>query len=326
MMRKSPRIGITLAFICLFILGVMPIISNSRPNSFDALSFAFFLSLWQLVFSVPLLVWELKFSDKGIFAAQLPSRLKIRTIVIILLTGIIFGLSTYVYVLAVEKAGAVSAVIAIQAYPLFAILWETLFLKRRKTSVELFFTFILLVALYFLATKGTFRIEGLSFWFLLALSIPFLWSVAHVIIKEVLDKTPITPVQITFFRVLVSTVFLMIVLIIVDGPASIIQSIGEVSFQKIAIVMGFVYYVELINWFYAVRHVDVSVASSITAPSPVVTMLLAIMFLNVEVETYQLIALSIVLLSVYGLLFAGRRKAVVSVSFDAEQVRSGAES
>ena len=307
-MPKSPRVGISLAFICLVILAVMPIISNSRPAGFDALSFAFLLSVWQLLFSLPLVFFEIGSSNKGIFEARLETGLRRRVIAIILLTGVIFGLSTYVYVLAVERAGAVSAAIAIQAYPLFAILWETLFLNRKKTPLELLFTLLLLTALYYLATNGTWRIAGFSFWFVFALAIPFLWSVAHVIIKEVLNRTPITPAQVTFFRVLVSSLFLGAVFLIAVGPSGVLADIGNGSFQRAAMIMGLVYYLELIFWFYAVRTIDVSVASSITVPAPALTMVLAVVFLGEGVETYQVIALGVVALSVYGLLFAGARK------------------
>ena len=310
MRRSNPRAGLSYAFVCLAILAVMPIISNSRPAEFGALAFAFFLSLWQLLCSLPLVARELGSADKGIFQAELTPRLKRRAVAIILLTGAIFGLSTYVYVLAVEKAGAVSAAIAIQAYPLFAILWETLFLKRRKSPPELFFTALLLGALYFLATKGTWRIEGFSFWFVFALAIPFLWSVAHVIVKEVLDRTPITPAQVTFFRVLVSAVFLGVVLVAVSGPGAVLEDLANLAFQSFALVMGVAYYLELIFWFYALRHIDVSTASSIAAPWPALTMVLAILSLGEAVAGYQVIALGVVVASIYGLILAGARKRV----------------
>ncbi len=303
-----PELGIAYAFVCLGILGTMPVIANSRPTDFDALGFAFWLSLWQLLFSLPLLLRELASSDRGIFAAHLPPDLKRRTITIILATGVIFGLSTYVYVLAVEKAGAVSAAIAIQAYPLFAILWETIFLKRRKSPLELFFILVLLTALTYLATGGTWRIEGFSTWFLFALIVPFLWSVAHVIIKEVLDRTPITPAQVTFFRVLVSIGFLGLVTLAIAGPSHMADQLVRVDFQAFALIMGLVYYLELIFWFYAVRHIDVSMASSISAPWPALTMVLAILFLGETVQTYQLIALAAVVVGIYGLIYAAARK------------------
>ena len=46
MIAPHPVTGIGLAGVCLCILGVMPVISNSRPEGFDALGFAFFLSVW----------------------------------------------------------------------------------------------------------------------------------------------------------------------------------------------------------------------------------------------------------------------------------------
>ena len=72
--------------------------------------------------------------------------------------------------------------------------------------------------------------------------------------------------------------------------------------------MGLVYYLELINWFYAVKYVDVSVASSITTPWPVVTVFLAILFLDEPVKNYQIATLVIVCISVYGILWAGEKK------------------
>ncbi|GEM_PF-4347210 len=80
------------------------------------------------------------------------------------------------------------------------------------------------------------------------------------------------------------------------------------TFQVYAAIMGFVYYLELINWFYAVKHVDVSVASSTTTPWPVVTIVLAILFLQEAIKNYQVITMILTLISVYGLLLAGKIK------------------
>ena len=299
--------GVSFAFVCLGILGVMPIIADSRPPGSNALSFAFFMSVWQLVCAVPFVVWEIGTGRRGIFGQGLERARRLRVIAIILATGAIFGLSTYAYVLAIEKAGPVSTAIAIQAYPLFAILWETLFLNRRKTPLELVFTLLLLGAMVYLATGGTLRVDGLSIWFLLALAIPFLWSVAHVIIKEVLDRTPITPAQVTFFRVLVSSVFLGLLVVMIDGDMAL-ADLGDADFQMWALILGLVYYLELIFWFYAVRHIDVSVASSITVPWPALTMVLAVLVLGERIEVHQVVAFAVVVVSMYGLLLAGARK------------------
>lgn len=312
MALSSPSVGkgIVLSLVSLSLLGVMPIISNLRPSDIDALSFAFALSVWQMIFAAPLFGLEFGSGTRGIFGLALTRRERWRMILVALFTGTLFGLSTYLYVLAVEKAGAANAAIAIQAYPLFAILWESIFLKRRKTVLELLLTAILLGTLYYLGTGGSFRLSGLSLWFLASLGVPLLWSIAHVIIKEELSNTPVTPAQVTFFRVAISALFLLAALAAV-APSGIGPGLAAI-FQTMSAVMGLVYFLELIVWFYALRHVDVSLASSITTPWPALTMMLAVPLLGDSVETYQVLALLLVVLCIYGLTLAGLKKASVN--------------
>ena len=308
MAHLSPSVGrgVVLSLVSLILLGLMPIISNLRPTILDALSFALALSVWQVIFAFPVFAIELGRGTCGIFGAELSSSQCRRMAMVALFTGAAFGLSTYLYVLGVEKAGAASAAIAIQAYPLFSILWESLFLKRRKTPLELFLTGALIVSLYFLGTGGTFRISGLSYWLLVSLGVPFLWSVAHVIIKEELSHTPITPVQVTFFRVSISTVFLAFV-VAMTLPNGFFLTENAI-FNPMSALMGFVYFLELIVWFYAVRHIDVSLASSITTPWPALTMILAVPFLGDTVESYQIATLIVVIACIYGLTLMSLKK------------------
>lgn len=314
MSLSSPSVGkgIALSLVCLVFLGVMPIISNLRSHAVEALSFAFALSVWQVVFALPVFGFELKSGTKGIFGIDLTRRERRRMISVALFTGGLFGLSTYLYVLGVEKAGAANAAIAIQAYPLFAILWESLFLKRRKSPTELALTALLIAALYYLGTGGTFQLSGLSSWFLVSLGVPLLWSIAHVIIKEELSRTSITPVQVTFFRVLISVLFLFASLA-AAGPSGISAGVGAI-FQTMSAFMGLIYFLELIVWFYAVRHIDVSLASSITTPWPALTMMLAFVFLGDVIELYQVSALLVVVVCIYGLTLVGIRKAKCTAS------------
>ena len=76
---------------------------------------------------------------------------------------------------------------------------------------------------------------------------------------------------------------------------------------KYAFLMGFVYYLELVNWFYAVKYVNVSVASTITTPTPVLTMILALIFLGEEIMLYQIIGMIFVFLALYGLIWRGNK-------------------
>ncbi len=306
-MARSPRTGIILAFLCLVILGAMPVLSNARPAGHDGLTFAIWLTFWQLLAALPLLLLEWMASRRGKTQSMARHPHRMRTGLIALATGAMFGLSTYMYVVAAEKAGAVSMIIALQAYPLFAILWEALFLGKRKSRAELGCTALILVALVYLTTGGTMRISGISWWSAYALGIPLLWSVAHVLLRQILVTMPVTPNQVTVSRLAISGAFLLFLQLVIGESGALAAALGDMAFQKAAFVMGVAYYLELILWFYAMRHIDVSLGSSLTVPAPAVTMLISVTILGESVQTYQVVTMCVIALGIYGLLLAGKR-------------------
>jgi len=304
---KSRGTGIGLALLCLLILGALPILAASRPDRFDGLTFAIWLTFWQLLSALPLFLVEVVRNSRHV--PHFNHRAHAVTIAV--LTGAMFGLSTYMYVVAAEKAGPVSMVIALQAYPLFAILWETLFLGKRKSPAELFFTALMIGALVYLTTEGTFRISGISWWSAFALGIPLLWSIAHILLRRLLTTTPVTPNQVTISRLVISGICLLVLHAAFGKSGALAASLADPAFQKAAIIMGVAYYLELILWFYAMRHIDVSLASSVTVPAPAVTMLITVLVLGKEVQTYQILAMCVIALGIYGLLLAGKRAQAV---------------
>jgi len=307
MFASSTTRGILFALTCLMLLGMMPVISNSRPAEIGALGFAFALSVWQVVFALPVFAIELFGRNKGIFAARLSVAERWRFPAMAVLTGAMFGLSTYLYVLGIQNAGAANGAIALQAYPLFAIIIEALFLRQRRTRTELGLTAIMLMALYYLGTGGTWAMSGLDVWFLITLLVPLLWAAAHIIIRLEFARVPVTPAQVTFFRVAISTSILFAVVAIVE-PQSLATLATTAVLRPMSALMGLVYYLELVSWFYAIRHIAVSFASTITTPWPVLTMILAVLLLGDTIALYQIGALVVVIACIYGLMLAGLRQ------------------
>jgi len=231
-----------------------------------------------------------------------------KTLMIMGITGIIFTISTFFYVFAIETAGTVSGSLAMGTYPLFSIFMEFLIFRKKRRTIEIFFTITIIVGIYYLGTEGTWLISDFSIWFGLALIVPFLWSIAHVIIKNSIDTSPITPSQITFIRVLIASIVLFVISSLVNSTSKVLEGLMNPEFQFIGFLMGIVYYVELINWFYAVKHIEVSVASTITTPAPLITIFFALLLLKEPIGFYHVIAMIIIFASLYGLLWAGNRK------------------
>ncbi len=303
----NPRLGILSAFSCLGILGILPVLASARPGGVDGLTFTVWLTVWQILSALPLYLRERAQGTRGLFETAGAGSTRAWTITVALSTGVMFGLSTYMYVVAAQKAGPVSMAIVVQAYPLMTMLAEAIFLKKRKTPAELAFTALMIAALFYLTTNGTFLIADVSWWSVFALGIPVLWTAAHLLLKtQVLNRTTLTLNQVTLSRLIVSGIFLGLLVLVIGSPGAVLAGLADFDLQRATFIMGLAYYIELIFWFQALRNIDVSLASSIEVPAPAVTMLVALVFAGVGVTLTQVLAMVAITVGMYGLLFAGR--------------------
>lgn len=257
MTSQNPRLGIILAIVCLIILGVMPILASVRPAGASSLTFTVWMTLWQLVSAIPLLLRERTAGHRGFLGTVAPDRRR-RTVATALVTGAMFGISTLMYVVAAERAGPVNMAIALQAYPVFAIGIEAVVLGKRKTKAELACTGLMLAALLYLITDGTMVPADISWWSVFALGIPLIWAVAHILLRQVLLGTAVTPNQVTVSRLVISGALLLAAALALGEGGALIAVATDASFQWAAFLLGLAYYLELIVWFSAIRQIDVS--------------------------------------------------------------------
>lgn len=302
-MGSHRRTAILSVFGCLVLLGLLPILSNARPAGSDGLVFALLLTFWQLLAALPLFLHESR-AGAGV---PLLRGARPRDGWIALATGTMFGLATWIYVVTAGKAGAVTMIIALQAYPFTAMTLEALFQGKRRSMAELGWTVLMVAALLVLVTGGSLDPDMISGWTLLALAVPVLWSVAHLMLKGLLERSPITPNQVTLSRLAISGVVLLVLALLLGRGPQLMAAMSDPRLQLAAVVMGLAYYIELVLWFSALRHVDVSLGSSITVPAPAVTMLVSWMVLGQPIAGYQLAAMAVITLALYGLLLSGRR-------------------
>jgi drug/metabolite transporter (DMT)-like permease len=301
--------GIQLSLLCLLILGILPIIATVRSNDGNAITFSFWLSFWQLTFALPVYLFQRKNAQLlDAPAPKLRRFSRIQTWFLVVLTGVLFGAATFAYVLAVDQTGPVTFSVAIQAYPLFALMWEALFLRRRKSILEMTFMLVIAGSMVYLGTQGTWHLSTVTSGFWFALIVPLLWSIAHVIIKEMMSSSSVTPSEVILTRVLIAALLLGFACLFTQGIGGLLTAGMTWKFQLIAVLMGFAYYLELLSWFSAVKYIDVSQGASITAPAPAVTVLLSLVFLGQGLRDYQTIALVLVVGSVIGLIRYGHKE------------------
>lgn len=297
------RKGVALAFLCLLLLGAMPLIAAHRPAGSGGLTFALGLTLWQLVAALPLFLTERARSSARPSRPR-PSRGVTATA---LLTGAMFAVSTLMYVVAADRAGPVDMAIALQAYPFIAMAMEGAALGRSRSRAEIGWALVMCAALVWLITGGTLSAARISPWLLFTLGIPVLWSAAHLMLRGALAAAALTPSEVTVTRLTISAVVLLALHLALEPFGVLVAAAGDPGFQTAAAVMGLAYYLELILWFSAIRHIDVSLGSSVTVPAPAVTLALSAILFATPVAPYQLVSLLVVMGALFGLLRAGRK-------------------
>lgn len=304
-------VGVSLALVCLAILGVMPVLAGLNPAGVDGLTFTIAVTGWQLAAAMPLLLVERvrRKAAPATAPASVPAapRQGARAMAIALLTGCMFGLSTYMYVVAAQKIGAVNFVVLLQAYPLIALMLEALLMRSRKSAGEWAFTALIVAAIIYLMTQGTFRLSEMSWWSAYALVVPFLWALAHILLRPVLIAAQVSPNTVTVARLVISGAFLL-ALHAAFGTKGALSALTQWSVLKAAMPLGIAYYLDLLAWFYAVRHIDVSLGSAFTVPAPAITMLITVYFLGGAIEPWQVAAMVVAVIGLYGLLVSARAR------------------
>jgi drug/metabolite transporter (DMT)-like permease len=301
----SKKTGAGHALVCLLLLGAMPLLAAARPADVPALTFTVILTLWQIASAVPLMLVEWR---SGAVPGLSPAGLSWKEWGVAMLTGAMFGLSTWLYILAAGKVGPVNFIILLQSYPLIASLMEFVILGQRRGRAELALTVVMILAITYLVSGGTFSLASVSHWSLLVLCIPVLWSSAHMMLRRLLVKARMSANQVTLSRLLISLVFLAAALLLSGEGGQFVRQFTELNVQLPAAVFGIVYYLELLFWFLAMRHINVSLASSITVPAPALTMAASVVLLGQPVAAYQILAMLLIAASLYGLLYVEIRR------------------
>ena len=105
-------------------------LASARPGGVDGLTFAVWLTVWQILSALPLYLRE-RAQGSGLFETAGADSTRAWTIAVAVSTGVMFGLATYM-MWSRRKAGPVSMAMVVQAYPLMTMLAEAIFLKKAR--------------------------------------------------------------------------------------------------------------------------------------------------------------------------------------------------
>ncbi len=299
---KEYEKGILYGLGALILIGFQPIIANSRPSEIDAYLFAMMTVIYQALIFFPLFLLERRSSknvhkkSKDYVRYNFLYGLRKNSKLIIYL-GINFAVAQILFYVAFQFAGAINASLAQKTTVIFGLLFGFLINHEKISITQIIFSILLLFGVTLAVTNGSFNLLEFNVGVIVMILTTSLWMIAHALTKPVLEKKEISSIQLVFIRnllngiILTSTYFLFFPL---ENINLILSPYNHIFY----ILMGFAYGIDLFFWYHSLKYIDVSTASIIIAPSPILTSIIATIFLGEIFTIFHLLGTIIIIFSI----------------------------
>jgi drug/metabolite transporter (DMT)-like permease len=296
--------GIIFGIISLILVSLQPIVAVSRPGVLDAYIFAAMTCIVETIIFLPLMVIERK-QIRSKFEKNLLESEKCEILLygwkrhkkLLLYIGINFAIAQILFFLAYEFTGAINGSLAQQTHIIFALLFGFLIHREKISKIQILFSLILIFGLTLAVTQGNFNILEINLGVIILIITTMLWMLAHSITKPIFAKNEITPIQFSFIRYLISALFLISTYFIffpLENIGLLFDPINILFFIMIGVLYGF----DVLFWYKSLSKIEMSKASVIVSPMPILTALFAYLILGEIFTFYHLVGIVIVITSI----------------------------
>jgi drug/metabolite transporter (DMT)-like permease len=300
---KNTKKGLLFGITGIIFVGLQPIIANSRSSSLDAYISAAMTCLVETFIFLPLMLIEFR-KIKGDNREFNNNKHYIlngwkNNLWLLVILGILFGINQILFFVGYEMAGSINGSLTQKTTIFFSMILGYLILKEKITKIQIIFSFVLFLGLTIGITQF-FSLVELSVSILIGvgilLMISFLWMIGHTLTKPLFDKKEVTPIQMVFIRNLLSGIILILTyFIFFPIDYNIWTNPDNISFF---LIMGANYGTGLVCWYKALSYLDVSKASTIIAPTPILTAIFATVILGEIFTVYHMIGMILVIVSI----------------------------
>ena len=302
-MDNLTKKGLLFGFIGIIFVGLQPIIAISKPSMLNAHISAAMTCLVETAIFFPLMLIELNKNKKSNQNHDINKHTILQgwknNLWLLIFIGFIFGINQIFFFIGYDMAGAINGSLTQKTTVFFSMLLGYLILKEKITKLQIFFSFILFFGLTIGITQFFSLVEFNStilIGVLVLLAISFLWMIGHTLTKPIFNRKEATPIQMVFIRNLLSGVILIFTyLIFFPIDYRIWLDPDNIFFF---IIMGTIYGSGLVCWYKALSYLDVSKASTIFAPTPIISAIFASFILGESFTIYHLIGIFLVIVSI----------------------------
>lgn len=296
--------GIIFGIACVILVGLQPIIANSRPSTLDAYFFAATTCIIEASLFFPLMLIERKkikasYRNEQINSEELYSQLNgwKKNKMLLIYVGINFGIAQILFFLGYQLAGAINGSLAQKTTVIFALLFGYLINREKILKVQIIFSCVLLFGLTLAVTQGSFNLLAFNIGVLIIFITVILWMLGHSLTIPVFDRNEATPTQIVFIRNFLSGLFLITTYFIIFPLDNFNLLFNKINFFFI-VAMGISYGLGLFCWYKVLSYLGTSKATAMTGGSPIITIIFATIILGEIFTIFHIIGALLVILSV----------------------------
>ena len=305
-MENNIKKGLIFGIIGVFLIGLQPVIANSRPSIIDPYIFAAFTALIEATIFLPLYIFERKKLNsiretKPKIVGKIDSLLngwkERANIKLLLIIGLTFTIVPILLYIGYELAGAINSAIILKSEIIFALLFGFIFLREKFTKTQLVFCFLLFFGLIITITQGFSNLLELNIGILILLLSVVLFTFIHTLTKVKLDKNELFPTQIIFIRNLLSGIIILSIYLIFF-PLEDLHIILKPKNFIFILLMGLDYGFSLFFWYKTLTYIQIGTATIINSLTPFTTALFSFIILGYAFTIFHLIGTFIMIFSI----------------------------
>lgn len=301
------RKGIIFASICIFTIGLQPVISNARPSKIDPYLFGAITALIEAIFFFPIFLIERgklkrELSNNPILHKKNSSLIhgwkKKSNVRMIIIIGITFSAVPILLYIGYELAGSIISSLTMKSEIIFALIFGFLFLKEKISKVQILFCFLLFLGLVIAITGGSLNLLEFNLGVLILLFSTLLFTFVHTLTKISFERNELFPSQVVFLRNLISGVLLTILYFLIfplENLAIIIDPYNFIFFLLMAIDYG----ASLYLWYKALTYIQIGKSTIIISLTPIVSAFFSFIILGEIFTFFHLIGTIIIIFSIF---------------------------
>ncbi len=206
------------------------------------------------------------------------------------------GLALLIFYYGLSLTTVINGSLLLQIEVVYSLILASFILKERITIQQVFWSLIIIVSVIWIISGGQ-LITQLNIGDLFILMVPFFWQLAHLVAKIVMKN--INPITVVAARNIFGGIFLLCIQLLF-APNQLIEAMNPLT-MVLFIAQGLVLALGHLTWYLGVQKINLSKATAIIIPYPLVAIALSIVFLGEQLTYIHIIGGAIIFIAIIAL-------------------------